>query len=351
MKSVWIPRETEDLDQLVEEREQTAARLERAEILLIKRATIAYRKAVKAGHPEAQDTTKLRRSDEEIDTKESGENSTLPKFPFEERKDDKNDSFPIVKEESKAVTTTELSKSDDIKKQDVIESPQSPRSPLSPALTYNYNSHEETPTSYGPQGPPPDINGSVAAQWIPASHRPTHRPLANYGRSTDTIKWTRTRLKELSVKINKLRKRYRRGHGDLIPAVFIEFHTQLEAQIAYQTLAHHRPNHMRAEVVGVRPREIVWPSLYMGWRQRTVRSFLMNGFVAVMVVFWAIPCAIIGMISQIKFLTKTVPFLGFINKLPSPVLGLISGLLPAVALALLMSLVPMIMRCKSARPR
>src|SRR6266536_1501742 len=52
VKNVWIPRETEDLDKLVDEREQTAARLEKAEILLIKKANAAYVKAVKHGHPD-----------------------------------------------------------------------------------------------------------------------------------------------------------------------------------------------------------------------------------------------------------------------------------------------------------
>ena len=47
VKNIWIPRETDDLDDLVKEREQTADRLERAEIELIKKATLAYKKAVK----------------------------------------------------------------------------------------------------------------------------------------------------------------------------------------------------------------------------------------------------------------------------------------------------------------
>jgi hypothetical protein len=63
-----------------------------------------------------------------------------------------------------------------------------------------------------------------------------------------------------------------------------------------------------------------------------------------MVVFWSLPAAFLGTISQIKYLTHLIPFLGWINKLPSIVLGLILGLLPAVALSLLMSLVPIIIR-------
>jgi calcium permeable stress-gated cation channel len=52
VKNVWIPRETVELDILVREREQTAERLEKAEILLIKKANVAYQKALKTGHPD-----------------------------------------------------------------------------------------------------------------------------------------------------------------------------------------------------------------------------------------------------------------------------------------------------------
>ena len=64
----------------------------------------------------------------------------------------------------------------------------------------------------------------------------------------------------------------------------------------------------------------------------------------------ALPAALVGTMSNIKYLTEKVPFLGWINDLPKVVLGLISGLLPAVALAMLMAIVPMIMRGKSFLP-
>lgn len=296
VKNVWIPREAEDLDKLVEEREQTANRLEKAEILLIRKANVAYRKALKAGYapPNSQS----------------------------------------IASEEKALDVSVTS--------DGSVSPLTMRSPVSPTLTSN----ALMSTDYGVTGPPPDVNGSVAAQWIPADQRPRHRPLANYGRRVDTIKWTRDRLKVLAPKISRLRRQYRKGEGNAIPAVFIEFHTQVDAQAAYQTLAHHRPNHMEPEIVGVRPHEIVWSSLYMSWMERIVRRFLIQGFVTVLVIFWAIPCALVGFISNIKFLSG-IAFLRWLNQLPTVILELISGLLPALSLMFLMSLVPRILRCKS----
>ncbi len=300
LKNVWIPRETDDLDQLVKEREQTAQRLEKAEILLINKANAAYRKALKQGHPDVQ--AKL----------ESPPNGN-------------------AKEESKDVArevTVSIS----------LESPTSPR---------EFTRSDGTPmlkTNYGFDGPDQEVVGSVAAQWLPAEQRPYHRPIANYGRRVDTIRWTRSRLKKLAPKISQLRRQYRKGDNTPIPAAFIEFHSQVDAQSAYQTLAHHSANNMRAEIIGVRPQEIIWRSLSFQWWERIIRRFLIQGAVACLVIFWSIPSVLVGMISNINYLSGKVPFLHWLNLLPSEILGFISGLLPAVALSLLMAAVPIIMR-------
>ncbi|OBT63937.1 hypothetical protein VE03_05927 [Pseudogymnoascus sp. 23342-1-I1] len=190
----------------------------------------------------------------------------------------------------------------------------------------------------------PDVRGSVAAQWIPVHWRPSHRPLANYGRRVDTIRWTRNRLKQLAPRISKLRRKHRAGNARRMPAAFIEFDTLSNAQSAYQTLPHHRPFHMTPHINGIRPEEIVWSTLRMKWWERIMRGFVSTAVVAVMVVFWSLPAAGIAIITKIDFLTKNVPFLSWIDKLPKPILGIITGLLPAVALSLLMAAAPMILR-------
>ena len=76
------------------------------------------------------------------------------------------------------------------------------------------------------------------------------------------------------------------------------------------------------------------------------RKFTMQATIAVLVIFWSIPCAIVGMISNIAFLADKVPFLHWILDVPKAILGVIQGLLPALALSLLMSIVPGIVRCK-----
>jgi hypothetical protein len=323
VKNVWIPRETKQLDQLVKERDQTASRLEKAEITLIKTANQAYQKALKNGHPDisterhSQDSQSKDSQSKELDS--SVTSTTYVNSPRQS----------IPNNETDQITS--------------IPSPSSPRSFLR---------IDGTPgkyTSYGPNGPP-DVNGSVAAQWIPHSWRPVHRPLANFGRRVDTIKWSRNQLKELAPKISKLRREHKKGKTTPIAAAFIEFDSQINAQSAYQTLAHHRANHMVPDVVGIRPHEIVWDALRMHWWERIIRRFLVQGFIATMVIFWSIPAALIGIVSNVKFLTSKVFFLHWIIDLPSELLGLIEGLVPALALSALMACVPYLMRCISPVP-
>jgi hypothetical protein len=304
VSKIWILRETKDLEQLVKERDQTALRLEQAEISLIRMANSARRKVANAGQKKA----------------------------LKKNKRDMTASFTSAEAEIVGSPTTMTS---------VGEGKSSTEKP--PFMSQN-GIRRDT-------GPLPDVNGSVAAQWIPAESRPSHRPLANYGRRVDTIKWTRKRLKELNVLIRKMQKQYRAGKLPAMSSVFIQFHSQVEAQTAFQLLCHHRPFHMRAHITGVKPDEINWDVLQMPWWERIIRRFAIQAFVAAMVVFWSIPAGVIGMISNIDSLTNLVPFLSFINLLPSPILGLITGLLPAVAMSLLMGFVPILMRSVSPSPR
>ncbi|ERS94871.1 uncharacterized protein SPSK_06903 [Sporothrix schenckii 1099-18] len=197
---------------------------------------------------------------------------------------------------------------------------------------------------YGFNDTLPDVRGSVAAQWLPVDKRPAHRPLANFGRRVDTIRWTRMRIKSLNKAIAKLRRKFRAGDGDLISSMFVEFDTQAAAQVAFQVLTHHQPLHMSPRFIGIRPEDVIWSSLRMRWWERIMRRFLIMGAIAVGIVFWSIPAALVGIISNVSFLSSNVFFLHWIADIPKAITGVIEGLLPAVALSLLMAAVPGMLR-------
>lgn len=188
-------------------------------------------------------------------------------------------------------------------------------------------------------------SGSIAARWVPAKKRPTHKLgfLGLLGKKVDTIEWAREELQRLIPEVAEEQAKYKAGEYKPVGSVFIEFYEQAEAQAAFQSLAHHHALHMSPRYIGINPNEIVWPALKINWWQRVVRNYLVKGFIAALIIFWAIPVAVVGIISNVQNLEK-VSFLTWIADIPTVILGVITGLLPSVALSILMSLVPIIMR-------
>jgi hypothetical protein len=187
-------------------------------------------------------------------------------------------------------------------------------------------------------------SGSAAARWVSPKDRPTHRLKPLIGKKVDTINWCREEIARLNPLIDVDQTNYRAGEATPRNAVFVEFWNQTQAQAAFQMVAHHQPLHMAPRVVGLSPEEVVWSNMGITWRTRTIRNILSIAFVVVLIIFWSIPVAFVGSISQITYLTQVLPWLSFINDCPKVILGLITNLLPVIMLSILMSLVPPIMR-------
>ena len=83
----------------------------------------------------------------------------------------------------------------------------------------------------------------------------------------------------------------------------------------------------------------------ISYPEKMVRFAATTGFVTVMIIFWAIPVAFVGSISNINYLTNRLHFLKFILDIPPVILGIVTGLLPSIMLAILMALLPIILRC------
>lgn len=187
-------------------------------------------------------------------------------------------------------------------------------------------------------------SGSIAARWLPRKKRPTHRTglLGLIGKKVDSIDFCRDEIRRLSPQIAKEQAEYRDGKPKTIPAVFIEFDTQAAAENAYQSIAYHEGLLMR-RYIGISPPDVVWSSLSIPWWQLLLRKYAVVAFISVLIIFWAIPVAAVGAISNINYL-ETISFLTWLKKIPTIVMGLVTGLLPSVLLSLLMSLVPVVMR-------
>ena len=62
-----------------------------------------------------------------------------------------------------------------------------------------------------------------------------------------------------------------------------------------------------------------------------------------LIVLWSFPVAFIGIVANVAALAK-YPWLSWINRIPGSVLGIIQGILPPLALAVLMMLLPVVLR-------
>lgn len=78
-------------------------------------------------------------------------------------------------------------------------------------------------------------SGSVAARWVKANKRPTHRLKFLIGKKVDTINWARSEIERLTPEIEELQARHRAGDAKLVSSVFVEFYTQTDAQSAFQS--------------------------------------------------------------------------------------------------------------------
>ncbi|EUC35641.1 hypothetical protein COCCADRAFT_90306 [Bipolaris zeicola 26-R-13] len=174
--------------------------------------------------------------------------------------------------------------------------------------------------------------------------RPTHKTKFLIGKKVDSIDYFRNQIKELLPKVQTAQRSHLAGKEKLDSAVFIEFDTIIAAEAAFNTNQHRRPTKFSSRQMGVLPEEVIWKNLNMGSKTRSLRHLLATIFISAMILFWSIPVAVVGSISNINYLTENVPFLSFINEIPEVILGVVTGLLPVVALAILMALVPVICR-------
>lgn len=186
------------------------------------------------------------------------------------------------------------------------------------------------------------IEGTDMDAYVPRKKRPTHRLKFLIGKKVDTVEYGREHISVLNDEIAELKSKVHEAPA--LNSVFVCFHTQEQAETAVQTLAHHQALHMAPRHLGVRPDDIVWINLRLFWWERLVRSTGSVAAITAVIVFWSIPVAFVGSISNIKALTEKLPWLGFLNHIPDWISGVVSGFLPTILLAVLMALLPIFLR-------
>mgnify|MGYP003361689433 CR=1 FL=1 len=169
-------------------------------------------------------------------------------------------------------------------------------------------------------------------------------PLIGGGEKVDSIDYYLKRIDELNKEIAYQQENWK-TEFDQVGAIFIQFNTQYDAQKCYQTLDYALgKGSFASKYIGYAPNDLVWENVSMNKAVRLGKEKTATTLIVLLLIFWSIPVAVVGCISNINFLTDKVPFLKFIDNCPQVLLGLITGLLPVIMLAVLMMLVPIFIK-------
>lgn len=162
------------------------------------------------------------------------------------------------------------------------------------------------------------------------------------GKKVDTIDHCRKEVARLNLEIE-----YDQQHPEKFPlmnSAFIQFNHQVAAHMACQAVSHHVPKQMAPRIVEISPDDVIWDNMSMRWWERYLRTFGVLALVSAMVVGWAFPVAFTGLLSQLSYLEDAFTWLSWISKLPEWFISAVQGILPALFLAILMALLPLILR-------
>ncbi|RLV89437.1 Uncharacterized protein RSN1 [Spathaspora sp. JA1] len=188
---------------------------------------------------------------------------------------------------------------------------------------------------------PIELADEISA-YVPEKKRPKMKEGGWFSSKVDTIRHCHKEIDKLNKEIGHLQKGFKKFKP--FNSMFVEFENQYYAQLAYQSTVHHNPLRMRPAYTGIEPADIKWSNMRLFWWERIVRRFLAFAAIIAVIIFWAIPVAFVGVISNITFLTNKLPWLRWILKMPPALFGVVTGLLPTALLAILMMLLPMFIR-------
>ncbi|CUS12182.1 unnamed protein product [Tuber aestivum] len=243
------------------------------------------------------------------------------------------------------------------KKGDDDETPFNYDSPTTPHTTHSMDLPAEGPSKKYPKAfnekYADDKDGDpLWKQYLSPNDRPTMTlppfgvkwlpSLPLIGKKVDTIYYCRKEVARLNVEIEQDQAAPEKY--PLMSSAFVQFNQQVAAHMACQSLSHHIPRHMCPRHIEVSPDDVIWSNMKISWWQRYLRIAGITVITGGLIIGWAFPVAIVGLVSQIDYLTETIPWLRWIDKLPNSVLGLIQGVLPPLGLAILMALLPIILR-------
>ena len=190
--------------------------------------------------------------------------------------------------------------------------------------------------------PSAETGESEAQTLLKNEKRPTHKLKMLIGKKVDTLDYCRDYLPKHYEEIAKQQREHLDGKN-VVGAAFVEFDSQYSAQRAFQMALPAKKNY-KPRYIDVQPDEIIWKNLGKSYASKKLLMALATVAMTLLVIFWTPITGFIGILTNISYITNKVHFLSFINDIPGPVLGVVTGLLPTLILTICVILVPIICR-------
>lgn len=182
------------------------------------------------------------------------------------------------------------------------------------------------------------------SSWIDSKKEPTHRLRPLIGKKVNTIQWGRQEIPQMTKSIVSEQQKHQAASTEIVSSAFVEFSSQATAQQAYQFAAKGLKKQYEPRYIDVQPSEIIWKNLNNTYATRKLKLIIASTIVGLIIIFWTPIIAFVGLLTNINYIVDKVPFLSFINDIPTVILGVVTGLLPALILALCIILVPILFR-------
>ncbi len=167
--------------------------------------------------------------------------------------------------------------------------------------------------------------------WIPS--------IVPLGEKVDRIYHYRREISRLNVEIAGDQRSA--NQNKCLHSAFIQLERSIDAHVVCQSIAHFSPFRLSPHYIGSSISDVVWHNVGLVWWERYIRSILVMGSMAAIIVGWAIPVAFTGFLSQLGALTTLLPSL--VHYTPW-LLGFLQGFLPQAILIILTIVLPMIVR-------
>ena len=164
------------------------------------------------------------------------------------------------------------------------------------------------------------------------------------GPSIDKIQHLHRAVASLNESILALQKRTVLTNAKALTSILIHLNDSVAAQCMSSTPASSDPNKMNLRYLGDSPQEIVYNHLGLGRNEEQIRRFVAWQLSLSLILLWTVPIALTAALSQLQALATAFSIEDAISHWPSWVLGILQGVLPSLALSMLMMLFPQLLR-------